>query len=219
MTRQPDHQADRAHDHHHDGHGHHPEPPTPIEARVRGLESLLLEKGLVTGEAIDTIIAAYESDIGPLNGARVVARAWVDPDFKSRLLENGSAAIAELGIAGLRGEHLVVVENRAGVHNVIVCTLCSCYPWAVLGLPPQWYKSPAYRSRMVIEPREVLAEFGLEIGPETAVEVWDSTAETRYMVLPERPPGTGAMREAQLAALVTRDSMIGVALPNAPVPA
>jgi nitrile hydratase len=204
------------HDHHHPGSGHHPERPSPVEARARALESLLLEKGLVTTEAIDRIVDAYESDIGPLNGARVVARAWVDPGFKARLLADGAAAIRELGLSGLRGENLVVVENRPGVHNVIVCTLCSCYPWAVLGLPPHWYKSAAYRSRMVIEPREVLREFGLTLEDSTRVEVWDSSAETRYMVLPERPEGTEELGEEELAALVTRDAMVGVARVGAP---
>ncbi|HEY8639456.1 MAG TPA: nitrile hydratase subunit alpha [Solirubrobacterales bacterium] len=212
------------HDHHHDGehghaHDHHPEAPDSVQARALALESLLVEKGLVTREAVDRIVEAHESKIGPLNGARVVARAWVDPEFKRRLLEDGTAACRELGIGGLRGEHLVVVENRPGVHNAIVCTLCSCYPWAVLGLPPAWYKSPAYRSRMVLEPREVLGEFGLELEPDTRVEVWDSSAETRYMVLPECPPGTGGLSEEELAALVTRDSMVGVGRPVPPVPA
>ncbi len=200
----------------HHGHDHHPEPPSAVEARARALESLLIEKNLVTADAIDRIVEAYESDIGPLNGARVVARAWVDPEFKRRLLADGTAAIRELGISGLRGEHLVVVENRPGVHNVIVCTLCSCYPWAVLGLPPAWYKSAAYRSRMVINPREVLAEFGLHLDEGTRVEVWDSSAETRYMVLPERPPGTEHLSEEELAALVTRDAMVGVARVEVP---
>jgi nitrile hydratase subunit alpha len=204
-----------AHEHEHE-HGHHPEPPSEIEARVRALESLLVEKGLVTSAAVDAVVEAYESDIGPLNGARVVARAWVDPEFKARLLADGAAACRELGIEGLRGEHLVVVENRPGVHNAIVCTLCSCYPWAVLGLPPSWYKSAAYRSRMVIDPRGVLREFGLELPDEVSVEVWDSSAETRYMVLPERPAGTEGMSEEELAALVGRDAMVGVARVEAP---
>ncbi|MGH7776586.1 MAG: nitrile hydratase subunit alpha [Candidatus Dormibacterales bacterium] len=205
------------HEHGHGG-GHHGERPSPVEARVRALESLMVEKGLVTSEAVDRIIAAYEGDIGPMNGARAVARAWVDPDFRRRLVEDGAAAMRELGIEGLRGEHLVVVENRPGVHNAIVCTLCSCYPWAVLGLPPSWYKSAAYRSRMVIEPRQVLKEFGLELDADTRVEVWDSSAETRYMVLPERPEGTEDMTEEELAGLVTRDAMVGVARIPAPAP-
>lgn len=197
-------------------HGHDPEPLTPVEARVLALESLLVERGLVTGAAIDAVVDAYESDIGPRHGARVVARAWTDPAFKQRLLADGAAACRELGIEGLRGEHLVVVENRPGVHNAIVCTLCSCYPWAVLGLPPAWYKSAAYRSRMVIDPRGVLREFGLELPDEVAIEVWDSSAETRYMVLPERPPGTEGMSEEELATLVTRDAMVGVARVDQP---
>ena len=197
-------------------HGHDPEPLTPVEARVLALESLLVERGLVTSAAIDAVVDAYESDIGPRHGARVVARAWTDPAFKQRLLADGAAACRELGVEGLRGEHLVVVENGPGVHNAIVCTLCSCYPWAVLGLPPAWYKSAAYRSRMVIDPRGVLREFGLELPGEVAIEVWDSSAETRYMVLPERPPGTEGMSEDELAALVTRDAMVGVARVDQP---
>lgn len=207
------------HDHHEHGQDHHPEAPTPVEARARALESLLIEKGLVTPDAIDAIVEAYESDIGPLNGTRAVVRAWVDLEFKRRLLADGAAACRELGIEGLRGEHLVVVENRPGIHNVIVCTLCSCYPWAVLGLPPAWYKSAAYRSRMVIDPRGVLREFGLQLGDEVRVEVWDSSAETRYMVLPERPPGTEGMSEEELAELVTRDAMVGVARVEVPATA
>lgn len=206
------------HDHDHD-HDHHPEAPTPVEARARALEALLVERGLVTPAAVDAVVDAYESDIGPLNGARVVARAWVDASFRARLLADGAAACRELGIEGLRGEHLVVVENRPGVHNAIVCTLCSCYPWAVLGLPPAWYKSLAYRSRMVIDPRGVLAEFGLVLPDDVRVEVWDSSAETRYMVLPERPAGTEGMSEEELAALVTRDAMVGVARVEIPTPA
>ena len=181
--------------------------------RTSALESLLLEKGLVAGDAIDAIVRVYERDIGPLNGARVVARAWIDSEFKRRLLADGSAAVAELGVAGLRAEHLVVVENTPEVHNVIVCTLCSCYPWAVLGLPPSWYKSHAYRARMVLEPRAVLREFGLVLDTSVEVRVWDSNAETRYMVLPQRPGGTQEMSEVELVALVTRDSMVGVARP------
>ena len=181
--------------------------------RTSALESLLLEKGLVAEDAIDAIVRVYERDIGPLNGARVVARAWIDSEFKRRLLADGSAAVAELGVAGLRAEHLVVVENTPEVHNVIVCTLCSCYPWAVLGLPPSWYKSHAYRARMVLEPRAVLREFGLVFDTSVEVRVWDSNAETRYMVLPQRPEGTEEKSEDELAALVTRDSMVGVARP------
>ena len=191
--------------------GHHPAPPSEVEARVRALESLLLEKEIVSTDAIDKIVAAYERDIGPLAGARVVARAWTDPRYRKRLLEDGTAAVAELGIGGMQGEHLVVVENTPRVHNVVVCTLCSCYPWPVLGLPPVWYKSAPYRSRVIAEPRKVLREFGLDVDESVEVRVWDSSSEVRYMVLPERPPGTEHMSEQELAALVTRDSMIGVA--------
>jgi nitrile hydratase subunit alpha len=201
------------------GHGHHPEPISDAEARARALESLLLEKGHLTAEAIDTLVSAYESDIGPLNGAKVVARAWVDPDYKRRLLEDGTSAIAELGFGGLQGEHMVVVENTPEVHNAVVCTLCSCYPWPVLGLPPAWYKAAPYRSRMVLEPREVLREFGTEVPDGVEVRVWDSSAEIRYLVLPERPAGTDGMSEDDLAGLVTRDAMIGVARALSPEPA
>jgi nitrile hydratase len=197
-------------------HSHHPAPLSDVEARTRALESILLEKGLLTPEAVDTVVSAYERDIGPLNGAKVVARAWVDPEYKKHLLADGPAAIAELGIGGMQGEHMVAVENTPTVHNVIVCTLCSCYPWPVLGLPPTWYKSPPYRSRLVIEPRQVLKEFGLELDESTEIRVWDSSAEIRYMVLPERPEGTEGMTEEELAKLVTRDSMIGVAKAKAP---
>ncbi len=182
-----------------------------VELRVKALESLLVEKGLVDPEALNQLIEAYESKIGPRNGAKVVARAWVDPAYKKRLLENGTAAIAELGFTGAQGETMVVVENTPRIHNVVVCTLCSCYPWPVLGLPPVWYKSNAYRSRVVIEPRGVLREFGLELPTDAEVRVWDSTSEVRYLVLPQRPPGTESMTEEQLVALVTRDAMIGVA--------
>jgi nitrile hydratase subunit alpha len=197
-------------------HSHHPAPLSDVEARTRALESILLEKGLLTPEAVDKVVSAYERDIGPLNGAKVVARAWVDPEYKKHLLADGPAAIAELGIGGMQGEHMVAVENTPTVHNVIVCTLCSCYPWPVLGLPPTWYKSPPYRSRLVIEPRQVLKEFGLELDESTEIRVWDSSAEIRYMVLPERPEGTEGMTEEELAKLVTRDSMIGVAKAKAP---
>jgi nitrile hydratase len=199
---------------HHHGH-HHPEPESPVALRARALESLLIEKGLLTSDLVDSLVQAYEQDIGPMNGARVVARAWVDPAFKERLLRDGSAAINELGLEGNRNP-LQVVENTPGVHNVVVCTLCSCYPWAVLGLPPTWYKSPAYRSRVVREPRVVLREFGLELDDSTEVRVWDSSAEQRYLVLPERPAGTEGMSEAELATLVTRDSMIGVTRAKSP---
>ena len=196
--------------------GHHPAPLSDVEARTRALESILLEKGLITPDAVDKVIAAYERDIGPLNGARVVARAWVDAAYKQRLLADATPAIAELGFGGRQGEHMVVVENTPTIHNVIVCTLCSCYPWPVLGLPPVWYKSPPYRSRVVIEPRKVLQEFGLELDETIEIRVWDSSAEIRYMVLPERPAGTEGMTEEELVKLVTRDSMIGVARAKTP---
>ena len=197
-------------------HGHHPAPLSDVEARTRALESILLEKGLLMPDAVDKVIAAYERDIGPLNGARVVARAWVDAAYKKRLLTDATPAIAELGFGGRQGEHMVVVENTPTIHNVIVCTLCSCYPWPVLGLPPVWYKSPPYRSRVVIEPRNVLQEFGLKLDEATEIKVWDSSAEIRYMVLPERPAGTEGMTEEELVKLVTRDSMIGVAKAKMP---
>ena len=174
-------------------------------------KTLLTAKGVVQPDFIDAVVAAYENDIGPMNGARVVARAWVDPAFKARLLADGTAAIAELGFGGPEGEHLVVVENTPAVHNVVVCTLCSCYPWPVLGLPPTWYKSPPYRARIVREPRVLLREMGVDVPPEVEIRVWDSSAEVRYMVLPERPAGTEALGEAELAALVGRDAMIGTA--------
>ncbi len=194
-------------DHHHDNDSYH-------AVRTKALESLLVEKGLVTTDAIDAVVRTYEQDIGPLNGAKVVARAWADPDFKQRLLANGSDAIAELGIGGAEGAELVVLESTPEVHNVVVCTLCSCYPWPVLGLPPTWYKDAAYRSRVVKEPRAVLKEFGLEVDEAKEVRVWDSNSDLRYMVLPERPPGTEDLSEDELAALVTRDSMIGVGIPK-----
>ena len=200
--------ADHDHDHDRDD--------PPIAARVKALERILTEKVLVDPQALDALIATYEHEVGPRNGARVVARAWVDARFKSWLLADASAAIASLGYVGRQGEHMRVVENGPGVHNLVVCTLCSCYPWPVLGLPPVWYKSPPYRARAVADPRGVLREFGLELGPETEIRVWDSTAELRYLVLPERPAGTAGMSEQALAALVTRDSMIGVAVVKAP---
>jgi nitrile hydratase subunit alpha len=190
-------------------HDHQVVPSDPA-LRAKALESLLVEKGLVDPAALDTLVQTYEEKIGPRNGARVVARAWVDPAYKKRLLTDADAAIGELGYGGLQGEHMVVVENTPKVHNVIVCTLCSCYPWPVLGLPPVWYKSDAYRSRVVIEPRGVLHEFGLDLPDEVEVRVWDSTAELRYLVLPERPRGTEKLKEEALAELVTRDAMIGV---------
>ena len=179
--------------------------------RVKALESLLVEKGLVASDAVDQIVAAFEEDIGPLSGARVVARAWVDPEYKQRLLADATPAIAELGIGGMQGENMVALENTPEVHNVVVCTLCSCYPWPVLGLPPAWYKAPAYRARTVVEPRSVLSEMGLELDDSVEVRVWDSSAEIRYLVVPERPAGSDDLSEDELAALVTRDSMIGVA--------
>jgi nitrile hydratase len=206
-----------SHDHDdHDGH-HHPRTKSELELRAEALEALLAEKGLVSTDAIDAVVELYENDVGPQNGARVIARAWVDPGYKARLLANGAEAIAELGYGGAQGDTLVVVENTPAVHNVIVCTLCSCYPWPVLGLPPTWYKSAPYRARVVAEPRAVLREFGLELGPEFEIRVWDSTAEVRYLVMPERPAGTDGWSEDELAALVTRDSMIGTARAAEPV--
>ncbi len=201
--------------HHHD-HDHGQEVPSDFALRVKALESLLVEKGLVDPAALDALIDTYEHKVGPRNGARVVARAWVDAGYKQRLLANATAAIAELGYAGRQGEHMVVVENTPTVHNLVVCTLCSCYPWTVLGLPPVWYKSAPYRSRAVIDPRGVLREFGLHLPEDVEVRVWDSTAELRYLVLPERPAGTEHMTEEQLASLVTRDAMVGVAKVGAP---
>src|SRR5205809_5969091 len=194
-------------------HGHHPAPLSDVEARTRALESILLEKGLLTPDAVDKVIAAYERDIGPLNGARVVARAWVDAAYKKRLLTDATPAIAELGFGGRQGEHMVVVENTPTIHNVIVCTLCSCYPWPVLGLPPRWYKSAAYRSRMVREPRVLLREMGLDLPESVEIRVWDSSAEIRYLVLPERPAGTEGLDAEALASRLTRDAMIGTARP------
>jgi len=199
---------------------HHTEPEPWVVHRVRALESLLIEKGLLSTEVVDKVVQTYEKDVGPMNGAKVVARAWVDPAYKQRLLDDGTAAIAELGFTGRGGgDKMVVYENTHAVHNMVVCTLCSCYPWIVLGLPPVWYKAPAYRSRAVREPRKVLAEFGVELPPETEIRVWDSSAEIRYMVLPLRPEGTEGMSEQELATLVTRDAMIGVALCRAPAAA
>ena len=196
-----------AHDHEH---AHHPEPLAPIEARVAALESVLVEQGLFDREALDSIVERFEHAMGPMNGAKVVARAWVDPAYKERLLSDGTAAIAELGFSGPEGDHMVVVENTHEVHNLVVCTLCSCYPWPVLGLPPKWYKAPAYRSRAVREPRTLLAEIGTPLDDDVEIHVWDSSAEIRYLVLPERPDGTDELSEDELAALVTRDSMVGV---------
>jgi nitrile hydratase len=195
-------------------HSTHQQPPSDVALRVKALESLLVEKALVDPQALDAIIDIYENKVGPHNGARVVARAWTDPAYKQRLLQDATAAIAEFGYTGVQGEDMVVVENTPQVHNMVVCTLCSCYPWPSLGLPPNWYNSAPYRSRAVIDPRGVLREFGVEIPPATEVRVWDSNAELRYLVLPMRPSGTEAMDEAALAGLVTRDSMIGTGLPK-----
>ncbi|QTL02420.1 nitrile hydratase subunit alpha [Aquabacter sp. L1I39] len=202
------------HDHHHDH--DHGSALSPNELRVRALESILVGKGYVDPAALDVIIETYETKVGPRNGARVVARAWADADYRERLLKDATSAIAEFGFTGRQGEHMVAVENTPTVHNVIVCTLCSCYPWPVLGLPPTWYKSPAYRSRVVLKPREVLAEFGVTLPPVVEVRVWDSTAETRYLVIPRRPDGTDGLDEEQLADLVTRNSMIGTGLALSP---
>lgn len=192
-------------------HEHHNRPLSDPEIRVKALEQVLTEKGLIDPAALDEIVETYETKVGPHNGAKVVAKAWIDREYKQRLLQAGTAAIAELGFSGIQGEDMVVVENTEKVHNVLVCTLCSCYPWPTLGLPPTWYKAAPYRSRVISEPRAVLKEFGLALSEDTEVRVWDSTAELRYMVLPERPEGTENMSETELAELVTRDSMIGVA--------
>ena len=197
-------------------HQRHNAPPSEPELRVKALETLLIEKGLVDARTLDLLIDTYENKIGPQNGAKVVARAWVDPEYKKRLLGDASAAIAELGFSGLQGEDMMVMENTPKVHNLVVCTLCSCYPWPTLGLPPVWYKSAPYRARAVIDARGVLKEFGLELDNDVEIRVWDSNAELRYMVLPERPLGTEDMSEEQLAALVTRDAMIGVVKVQAP---
>jgi nitrile hydratase subunit alpha len=194
---------------------HHERPASAVELRARALEALLVERGLVSTDAIDAVVEHYERDVGPQNGARVVARAWVDGAYRERLLRTPNAAIAEFGFGGPEGDNMVVVANAPDVHNVIVCTLCSCYPWPVLGLPPTWYKSPPYRARVVAEPRAVLREFGLELGGDVEIRVWDSSAEVRYLVLPERPAGTGGWDEERLARIVTRDCMIGTAVPSA----
>jgi nitrile hydratase len=200
----------------HDAHGHsheheHQAVPSDLALRVKALESLLVEKGIVDPAALDALIDHFEHKVGPRDGARVVARAWVDPAFKSLLMSDAAAAMAKLGYAGGQGEHMIVVENTPKVHNLVVCTLCSCYPWPVLGLPPVWYKSSAYRSRAVIDPRGVLREFGTELADDVEIRVWDSTSELRYLVLPIRPSGTEDLTEQELAAMVTRDSMVGVA--------
>ena len=188
---------------------------TDVERRVRALETVMTQKGYIDPAALDVLIDTYQTKVGPRNGARVVARAWVDPAFRERLLRDATAAIAELGYSGRQGEHMIAVANAPGRHNVVVCTLCSCYPWPVLGLPPVWYKSAPYRSRVVRDPRGVLAEFGVTLPASTEIRVWDSTAEVRYLVIPERPAGTDGLSEEALAALVTRDSMIGTGLARA----
>jgi nitrile hydratase subunit alpha len=200
------------HDHDHD----HTDPPSDLELRVKALESLLVEKGFVDRAAIDAFIDTYEHRVGPRNGAKVVAHAWSDPAFKQWLLADATAAIASMGYTGFQGEHMVVVENTSQVHNLVVCTLCSCYPWPVLGLPPVWYKSAPYRSRAVADPRGVLKEFGTQLDDDIEVRVWDSTSEVRYLVLPERPEGTEGWHEEELAALVTRNAMIGVETAKVP---
>lgn len=201
-----DHHHHHDHDHDHDNHF------TPIEARVKALESLLVEKGYVDPAALDAIVETYETKVGPRNGARVVAKAWSDPAYAQRLKQDGTAAVAELGYGGRGGEHIVAVFNTPEEHNLIVCTLCSCYPWPVLGLPPVWYKSPPYRAKAVIDPRGTLADFGVTLPEGQRIRVWDSTAETRFIVVPQRPEGTEGWSEEELAEIVTRDSMIGVGL-------
>ena len=199
-----------SHDHDHDhGHTHTPDPADPA-IRTEAIESLLVEAGLIDPAKVDALIEKYEHDLGPMNGARVVAKAWTDAAYRQRLLDDGTAAIAELGFGGAQGERIVVVENADDVHNLVVCTLCSCYPWPVLGLPPSWYKSPEYRARAVREPRAVLEEFGTTLADDVEIQVWDSSAEIRYLVLPQQPPGTEGYSEAELVDLVSRDSMIGV---------
>jgi nitrile hydratase len=200
-------------------HGQHPDEHGEVDGmdlRVKALRTVLEQKGYIDPAALDVLIDTYETKIGPRNGARVVARAWVDADFRKWLLQDATAAVASLGYAGRQGEQLVALENTASLHNLVVCTLCSCYPWPVLGLPPTWYKSAAYRARAVKDPRGVLGDFGVTLPEETEIRIWDSTAEVRYLVIPRRPPGTGDLNEEQLAALVTRDSMIGTGLPRAP---
>ena len=212
MTSEKEHNHNHSHDHkHEDAHSHLPSDP---ELRVKAIETLLLRKGLIDSETLDELIDTYENKIGPQNGAKVVAKAWVDESYKKRLLEDATAAIRELSYQGRQGENMVVVENTPDIHNIVVCTLCSCYPWPVLGIPPTWYKSDEYRSRTVREPRKVLSEFGVNVDPKVKVKVWDSTAELRYLVLPMRPKGTEHLNESELAELVTRNSMIGTGLPE-----
>ena len=201
-------------DHHHPHDHAHSHLPSDPELRVKAVETLLLNKGLIDSKTLDELIDTYENRIGPKNGAKVVAKAWVDPEYKKRLLNDATSAIRELSYQGRQGENMVVVENTPKTHNVIVCTLCSCYPWPVLGIPPTWYKSDEYRSRTVREPRKVLLEFGLSLDPKVQIKVWDSTAEIRYLVLPMRPKGTENMNESELSELVTRNSMIGTGLPK-----
>jgi nitrile hydratase subunit alpha len=205
-------------DHHHDPRfpHHHPRPQSFWEARANALASLLIEKGLLSTDAIDRVVQHYEHELGSMHGAKVVAKAWTDPVFKQRLLEDSETVLRELGYYGLQGEHIRVVENTDTVHNMVVCTLCSCYPWPLLGLPPSWYKEPAYRARAVKEPRKVLQEFGVDLPDTVEIRVWDSSSEVRFMVLPQRPAGTEGMTEEELAELVTRDAMIGVALVQPP---
>ncbi len=207
-----DHHHNHHHDHHHDhDHDHGPhKPPSFEEVRTMAIESLLIEKGVLSAEEIDELVQQFVTDIGPMNGAKIVAKAWLDPEFKRRLLTSGREAVDEIGYGDLLQKDLIVLENTPDVHHVVVCTLCSCYPWALLGLPPTWYKSTAYRSRVVIDPRSVLREFGLELDESTEIRVVDSNAEVRYLILPERPKGTEHMNEEELASIVTRDSMIGV---------
>ena len=212
MTSEKEHNHNHSHDHkHEDAHSHLPSDP---ELRVKAIETLLLRKGLIDSETLDELIDTYENKIGPQNGAKVVAKAWVDESYRKRLLEDATAAIRELSYQGRQGENMVVVENTPDIHNIVVCTLCSCYPWPVLGIPPTWYKSDEYRSRTVREPRKVLSEFGVNVDPKVKVKVWDSTAELRYLVLPMRPKGTEHLNESELAELVTRNSMIGTGLPE-----
>ena len=194
-------------------HSHHKNEWSDMQLKVRTLESLLVDKGYVDPKALEVIIETYQHKVGPRNGAAVIARAWSDPAYLDRLRQDATSAIAELGFGGRQGEHMRIVENKPHIHNMVVCTLCSCYPWSVLGLPPVWYKSAPYRSRAVAEPREVLSEFGMHLSPETTIQVWDSTAEIRYLVVPMRPEGTEGWNEERLARLVTRDSMIGTGLP------
>lgn len=203
-------------DHHHHGSVTHSHLPSDPALRVKAMETLLTQKGLVDPAALDALIDAYQNRIGPQNGAKVVARAWSNPAFRDALLKDATRVIGEMGFTGLQGEHMVAIENTDDVHNVVVCTLCSCYPWSVLGIPPVWYKSAAYRSRVVMDPRGVLREFGVEVPGTKQVRLWDSTAEIRYLVIPQRPAGTDGLSEDELAALVTRDSMVGTGLPKIP---